>query len=97
MELEPIKKFDVFIGSDSEHKSEHKPEHKPEHTSKLHHHESEPEFEMIMGQLKNIIDNANDLMKMLDGKEEVEDWVQSKITIADDYLLKLRNYFKYNQ
>jgi hypothetical protein len=93
MELEPIKKFDVFIGSDSEHTTEHK----PEHTSTPHHHEIEPEFEMIMGQLKNIVDNANDLMKMLDGKEEVEDWVQSKITIADDYLLKLRNYFKYNQ
>ena len=89
MELEPIKKFDVFIGSDSEHTTEHTP--------KPHHHEIEPEYQMIMGQLKNIVDNANDLMKMLDGKEEVEDWVQSKITIADDYLLKLRNYYKYNQ
>lgn len=91
MELEPIKKFDVFIGSETEHKSEHSPEH-----AGHHQHEMEPEFEMIMGQLKNIMDNAKDLMEMLNGKEEVEDWVQSKITIADDYLLKLRNYYKYN-
>lgn len=91
MELEPIKKFDVFIGSETESKSEHSPEH-----AGHHQHEMEPEFEMIMGQLKNIMDNAKDLMEMLNGKEEVEDWVQSKITIADDYLLKLRNYYKYN-
>jgi hypothetical protein len=52
---------------------------------------------MILGQLKNICDNAQDLMKMLNGKEEIEDWVQSKITIADDYINKLRNYYKYNQ
>ena len=91
MDLEPIKKFDVFIGSDSE-----KPNtNSHDKTSHHHRHEIEPEYEMIMGQLKNIVDNANDLMKMLDGMEEVEDWVQSKITIADDYLLKLRNYFKY--
>jgi serine protease inhibitor len=89
MELEPIKKFDVFIGDDSEHSAKH--------ASKPHHHEIEPEYEMILGQLKNICDNAQDLMKMLNGKEEIEDWVQSKITIADDYINKLRNYYKYNQ
>ena len=94
MDSEPIKKFDVFVGN-----KEGKPTMtmtSKENHSEPHHHEIEPEYEMIMGQLKNIIDNANDLMKMLDGVEEVEDWVQSKITIADDYLLKLRNYFKYH-
>lgn len=93
MDSEPIKKFDVFVGN-----KEGKPTitmTSKENHSEPHHHEIEPEYEMIMGQLKNIIDNANDLMEMLDGVEEVEDWVQSKITIADDYLLKLRNYFKY--
>ena len=92
MELEPIKKFDVFIGSNTEHTPKSSHEH-PEH----HQHEMEPEFEMILGQLQNICDNAKDLMGMLQGKEEIEDWVQSKITIADDYINKLRNYYKYNQ
>lgn len=92
MELEPIKKFDVFIGGNSEHTPKSSHEH-PKH----HQHEMEPEFEMILGQLQNICDNAKDLMGMLQGKEEIEDWVQSKITVADDYINKLRNYYKYNQ
>lgn len=89
MEIEPIKKFDIFIGG----KKDETPMEMPKH----HQHEMEPEYEMILGQLQNICDNAQELMGMLKGKEEIEDWVQSKITIADDYINKLRNYYKYNQ
>ena len=80
MSVEPIKKFDVFF-------SETEP--------KKHMHEFEPESQMLISQLKNIIENAECLISLIKDKEEVEDWVQSKITIADDYLDKLSNYYKH--
>jgi hypothetical protein len=80
MSVEPIKKFDVFF-------SETEPQ--------KHMHEFEPESRMLLSQLKNIIENAECLISLIKDKEEVEDWVQSKITIADDYLDKLSNYYKH--
>jgi hypothetical protein len=34
---------------------------------------------------------------MVEDKNQIEDWVQSKITIADDYLDTLNNYFKHSK
>jgi hypothetical protein len=56
---------------------------------------SEPESKMMQYQLKNIIENAEELIQMIEGVEEIEDWVQSKVTLADDYLSTLRDYMKH--
>ena len=39
-------------------------------------------------QLKTIVRNAQDLMKMLGDDDNLPEWVQNKITKANDYLDK---------
>jgi hypothetical protein len=56
---------------------------------------SEPESKMMQYQLKNIMENAEELMQMVEGVDEIEDWVQSKITLADDYISTIRDYMKH--
>jgi hypothetical protein len=55
----------------------------------------EPESKMIQYQLKNIIENAEELIQMVEGLDSIEDWIQSKVTLADDYLSTLRDYMKH--
>lgn len=56
---------------------------------------SEPESKMMQYQLKNIIENAEELINMIEGVDEIEDWVQAKVTLADDYISTLRDYMKH--
>jgi hypothetical protein len=56
---------------------------------------SEPESKMMQYQLKNIIENAEELIQMIEGVDEIEDWVQAKVTLADDYISTLRDYMKH--
>jgi len=81
--MEPIKQFDAFFQTQ-----------KPHHISNNGH---EPESEMLIAQLKNIMENAKCLISMVEGQKQIEDWVQSKITIADDYLDTLNSYFKHSK
>jgi len=54
--------------------------------------EGDYEGEMARGELKSVIANAQELLKMLGEDEEIEAWVQSKITKAADYISSVRNY-----
>jgi len=54
--------------------------------------EGDYEGEMARGELKALIANAQELLKMLGEDEEIEAWVQSKITKAADYVSSVRNY-----
>jgi hypothetical protein len=54
--------------------------------------EGDYEGEMARGELKSLIANAQELLKMLGEDEEIEAWVQSKITKAADYISSVRNY-----
>ena len=54
--------------------------------------EGDYEGEMSRGELKSLIANAQELLKMLGEDEEIEAWVQSKITKAADYISSVRNY-----
>lgn len=56
---------------------------------------SEPESKMIQFQLKNIIEKAEELMQLFDGYEDVEDWIQAKMTVADNYISNVRDYMKH--
>jgi hypothetical protein len=54
--------------------------------------EGDYEGEMARGELKSLIANAQELLKMLGEDSEIEAWVQSKITKAADYVSSVRNY-----
>jgi hypothetical protein len=52
------------------------------------------EGDMAISQLKSVIMNAQELMKMLKPETDLPEWVQSKITLAEDYISTARNYMK---
>ena len=54
--------------------------------------EYDQEGQMAMTQLNNIVDAAEDLLAMLDEDENLPEWVQAKITKAEDYLDSVRDY-----
>ncbi len=54
--------------------------------------EGDYEGEMSRSELKSMIANAQELLDMLGEDEEIEAWVQSKITKAADYISSVRNY-----
>lgn len=53
------------------------------------------EGEMVKSELYRIIENAEELFQMLDDDDQLEGWVQSKITKAADYLNSVTQYLKY--
>ena len=55
----------------------------------------EGEGEMFKAQLLSIMANAQKLYHMVDEDDTLEDWVQSKITIAEDYLQAVYGYMTY--
>lgn len=52
---------------------------------------------MAKSQLISIVKNARELYNMMDEKTQLEGWVQSKITIAEDYLQALVTYLQGEQ
>lgn len=50
------------------------------------------EGDMAMSQLKSVIANAQKLHDMLDPDTNLPEWVQSKITLAEDYIVTAANY-----
>ena len=56
---------------------------------------NEGEGVMMKAQLRSIIDHANRLYHMIDTSDVFEDWLQYKVTIAEDYLRAASGYIKY--
>lgn len=50
------------------------------------------EGDMAMSQLKSIIANAQRLHDMMKPNDNLPEWVQSKITLAEDYISTVANY-----
>ena len=50
------------------------------------------EGDMAMSQLRTIIRNCQEMMKVLDKETDMPEWVQSKITLATDYLQTANDY-----
>jgi hypothetical protein len=55
----------------------------------------EGEGEMLKAQLLSIMENAERIYHMIDESDTFEDWLQSKVTIAEDYLRAVNGYLKY--
>jgi len=54
--------------------------------------EGDYEGEMTKGELEYTIQNAQEISDELNDEDELEAWVQSKITKAADYISAVRNY-----
>ena len=50
---------------------------------------------MLKAQLLSIMENAEKLYHMIDEHDQLEDWVQSKITVAEDYITSVHGFMKY--
>jgi len=51
---------------------------------------------MALSQLKTLIDDAQEIMPMLQKDTQLEAWVQSKLTKAQDYISSVKDYLKNN-
>jgi hypothetical protein len=54
--------------------------------------EGDYEGEMARNQLKSLILNAEEILKQIGQDDELEAWVQSKITNAADYISTVKDY-----
>ena len=52
--------------------------------------------EMARLQLRSIMANAQKLHDMLHDQDHIPDWVESKITLADDYILTVGDFLSYS-
>ena len=50
------------------------------------------EGDMARGQLQSVINNAQRVHDMLEDNDNLPEWVQSKITLAEDYISTVANY-----
>lgn len=50
------------------------------------------EGDMAISQLKSLMRNSNQLLSMLKPETDLPEWVQSKITLAEDYITTAANY-----
>jgi hypothetical protein len=50
---------------------------------------------MLKAQLLSIMSNAKKMYHMIEEEDQFEDWIQSKITIAEDYLRAAYGYLTY--
>lgn len=58
-------------------------------------HGHEDETEMAKAQLEAIIDKSKELHSMLNGMNQLEDWLQYKLSIAENYIDAVHGYIKY--
>jgi hypothetical protein len=58
-------------------------------------HGPEDESEMAKAQLAAIMEKSNELYRMLDGVAHLEDWLQYKLSIAENYIDAVHGYMKY--
>lgn len=58
-------------------------------------HWKEDESEMAKAQLAAIIEKSKELFTMIDGVTQLEDWLQYKLSIAENYIDAIHGYIKY--
>jgi hypothetical protein len=56
--------------------------------------EMSEEQEMAIGQLKSTINHASELINLVGNVKDIEAWVQSKITTAQDYIETVHSYLQ---
>jgi len=66
----------------------------PKMDRKMHHIEQDMEGDMAKNQLLKLAKYALGLYSVLDDSQELESWVQNKITIAEDYISKVKHHLE---
>ena len=66
----------------------------PKTDSKAQDLDRDLEGDMAKNQLKKIAKYALGLYAVLEDNQELESWVQAKITLADDYVSKVKHYLE---
>jgi len=59
--------------------------------------EKDPEYSdpyMAINQLRTIMHNAQEMMDLIGDKTDLPEWVESKITLAEDYIMTVANYMR---
>ena len=64
-----------------------------QHMKENHGHQDESE--MAKAQLSAIMEKSNEIYRMLDGITQLEDWLQYKLSIAENYIDEVHGYIKY--
>jgi len=49
---------------------------------------------MAVNQLRTIMHNAQEMIDLIDDKADLPEWVESKITLAEDYIMTVANYMR---
>jgi hypothetical protein len=62
-----------------------------------HHHGDHGESEMAKSQLYRASQYAGELEQMIHDGEQLDAWVQAKITKASDYLSSVKHYLQYKK
>ena len=65
--------------------------------SKMHKEAKDHEYSdphMAVNQLRTIMTNTEELLGMLGDSTELPEWVESKITLAEDYIMTVANYMR---
>ena len=52
------------------------------------------EGDMAMSQLRSLVFNAEDMMELMEENTNLPEWVQSKVTLAEDYISTAANYLR---
>jgi len=59
--------------------------------------EKDPEYSdpyMAVNQLKTIMHNAEEMIELIGDDTDLPEWVESKITLAEDYVMTVANYMR---
>jgi len=56
--------------------------------------EDDYESEMAKSQIKSVVQNSYEIYSKLHNVTDLPSWVQSKITLAADYITTVNDYFK---
>jgi|688.fasta_scaffold28556_15 ribulose kinase len=56
--------------------------------------EDDYESEMAKSQIKSVVQNSYEIYSNLQNVTDLPSWVQSKITLAADYITTVNDYFK---
>jgi hypothetical protein len=57
----------------------------------------DPEYSdpyMAVNQLRTIMHNAQEMIELIGDKADLPEWVESKITLAEDYVMTVANYMR---
>jgi hypothetical protein len=49
---------------------------------------------MAVNQLRTIMHNAQEMIDLIGGTADLPEWVESKITLAEDYIMTVANYMR---